>query len=61
METPIQDTNKKQGCNISIMFVVDTDEEAIAYKKQVADIFSSMNDVQINFRLMNAPNNGRGM
>ena len=54
-------TNEKQNpmgsevCNIRIMFPIATDEQAIAYKKQIREILSDVEDVQIQFAIMTAP------
>jgi len=46
---------EKQLCTITINAVVDTDEQAIEYKKRVTSAFADKTDVQINFALHNAP------
>ncbi len=53
MEIPPKDKNKKQVCSINIMFAVDTNDEAIAYKTKIDDVFSTHDTCQIQFRLVN--------
>ena len=55
METPNKDTNKQEVCSITILFPVDTDEQAIAVKKQIGDILSTIPDTRIEFRLSELP------
>lgn len=49
------DTPKKEICTIRIMFQADTDEQAIEYKKQIAEVLKDVPDVQLQFSIMNAP------
>lgn len=44
--------DKVEICSIRIMFPVKSDEEAIAYKKKIADILSDNPDAQTQFSLM---------
>jgi hypothetical protein len=46
---------KKQICSIRIMFPVDTDEQAIEYKKKITAVVSVIPDVNIQFSLMSMP------
>ena len=39
-------------CSIRIMFPVESDEEAIEYKKKIAEILSEISDATIQFSLM---------
>lgn len=50
-----QSVTEKQLCTITVNAVVDTDEQAIMYKKRVSDAFADNAEVQINFSLHNAP------
>lgn len=45
----------KQVCSIRIMFPVETDEQAISYKRKVTDVLSEIPDAQIHFSLMTQP------
>ncbi|MBA7713001.1 hypothetical protein ES703_121996 [subsurface metagenome] len=45
----------KQICQIRIMFPVDSDEQAIAYKKKITDVLTEIPEAQINFSLMSMP------
>lgn len=49
------DKPNKQICMLKILFSVDSDDEAIEYKKKIAAIVMGLPEVQIDFRLMNAP------
>jgi len=44
----------KQLCTIRIGFPVDTDEQAIEYKKKIAAVLAEIPDAQIQFSLMTA-------
>lgn len=45
----------KEICTIKIMFPVDTDEQAIEYKKKIGEILADMPNAQIQFALMPPP------
>ena len=45
----------KELCSIRIMFPVDTDEQAIDYKKKIAAVLSEIPEAQINFSIMTMP------
>jgi len=50
--------NKKptvQVCSIRIMFPVDTDEQAISYKKKIGDVLADIPQARIEFSLMSRP------
>ena len=42
----------KQVCTIRIIFPVDTDEQAISYKKKIGDVLADIPNIQIQFSLM---------
>ncbi|MBA7571646.1 hypothetical protein ES708_13412 [subsurface metagenome] len=44
-----------QVCSIRIMFPVDTDEQAIDYKKKITDVLSDIPQARIEFSLMSRP------
>ncbi|GAH82632.1 unnamed protein product [marine sediment metagenome] len=46
---------KKEVCSIRIMFPVDTDEQAIAYKKKIGLLLAEIPDAQIQFSLASIP------
>jgi hypothetical protein len=48
-------TPDKQLCTLTVNAVVDSDEQAIEYKKKVTVAFADNPDVQINFVLRNSP------
>jgi len=52
METPNKDTNKQNICSIRILFPVESDEQAIEYKKKISNLLTEMPDAQIQFSLM---------
>jgi len=43
-------------CSIRIMFPVESDEQAIEYKKKIVDVLSEIQNAQIQFSLMNTSN-----
>ena len=49
------DKPEKEICSIRIMFPVESDEQAIAYKKKISDILSEIADAQINFSISSLP------
>jgi len=48
---------EKELCTIRIMFPVDTDEQAIDYKKKISEVLAAIPEAQIQFSLMKAPPN----
>lgn len=46
---------KKEICTIRIMFPVESDEQAIEYKKKIAALLAEIPDAQLQFSLMNMP------
>lgn len=44
--------DKNQICTIRIAFPVETDEQAIAYKKKISEILSSIENARIEFTLL---------
>lgn len=57
METKIPQTvtSNPEICQIRIMFPVDTDEQAIEYKKKITALLTEIPDAQITFNLMPMP------
>ncbi|GAI52396.1 unnamed protein product, partial [marine sediment metagenome] len=45
----------KQVCSIRIMFPVETDEQAIEYKKKIGDVLADISNARIEFALTTAP------
>ncbi|MBA7652688.1 hypothetical protein ES703_60527 [subsurface metagenome] len=45
----------KQICTLRIMFPVDTDEQAIEYKKKITAVLAEIPEASIEFRLMTMP------
>lgn len=45
----------KQVCTIQIGFPVDTDEQAIDYKKKIGEVLADIPQVRIEFSLMTLP------
>lgn len=60
MSDPEQKTPPSQVCTIRIMFPVDTDEQAISYKKKISDVLADLPDARIDFSLMTPPPAIRG-
>lgn len=50
-----QSQETKQVCTIQIGFPVDTDEQAIEYKKKIAAVLADIPKVRIEFSLMTIP------
>lgn len=44
-----------QVCSLRIMFPVDTDEQAISYKKKINDVLADIPQARIEFSLMSRP------
>jgi len=53
--TPPKAMSKQEVCQIRIMFPVETDEQAIEYKKKIAEILSDKPDAQIHFAISSIP------
>ncbi|GAI67948.1 unnamed protein product [marine sediment metagenome] len=49
------DTKPKEICSIRIAFPIDSDEQAIEYKKKIGDVLSPISNVQIQFSIMSVP------
>lgn len=45
----------QQVCSIRIGFQVDTDEQAVEYKKKISAVLSDVPNAQIQFSLMTIP------
>ena len=43
---------KQEVCTIRIMFPVDSDDQAIEYKKRISEVLKDNSDVQIQFAIM---------
>ena len=52
------DDKEKQVCTIRIMFPVESDEQAIEYKKKITALLSERPDAQIHFGLIAASPQG---
>lgn len=48
-------TESKQVCNIRILFPVDTDEQAIEYKKKITALLVEIPEANITFGLSTMP------
>ena len=46
---------QKQLCRITLMFTVDTDDEAIEIKKAVSVVVKDKPDIAVTFTITNAP------
>lgn len=55
MDVQEQKTPPKQVCSIRIMFPVDTDEQAIEYKKKINNILADIPQARIEFSLNTIP------
>ncbi|GAH50722.1 unnamed protein product [marine sediment metagenome] len=45
----------KEICSIRIAFPIDSDDQAIEYKKKIGDVLSPISNVQIQFSIMSVP------
>lgn len=61
MDETEQKTLPKEICSIRIGFPVDTDEQAIEYKKKVTAVLADIPNVQIQFSLMPMPSMASGL
>lgn len=55
MDETEQKTPPKQVCMIRISFPVDSDEQAIDYKKKINDVLADITTARIEFSLMSRP------
>ena len=46
---------KREICTMRIMFPVESDEQAIEYKKKVAEVLKDIPDVMTQFNISNIP------
>ena len=46
---------KVEICTIRIMFPIESDEQAIGYKKKIGEILKDIPDVQVQFSIANIP------
>ncbi len=51
----------KEICSIRMMFPVDSDEQAIEYKKKIAAIIASIPEAQVHFTITSATPKPIGM
>lgn len=52
METPQKVKFNREVCSIRIMFPVESDDQAIDFKKKIAALLAEIPDAQIQFSLM---------
>jgi len=52
MTTPPQNQTGSEICSIRIIFPVGSDEEAINYKKKIAEVIAPMPEARMQFSLM---------
>ena len=59
MENP-QEKNEspKQICSITVIFPVESDDQAIDVKKKIGEVVGDTADVMIDFRIRGLPANG---
>ena len=46
---------KQEICTFRIMFPVESDEQAIDYKKKIAAMLSDIEGVQVEFKIITTP------
>ena len=49
------DKEKMEVCSLRIMFPVESDEQAIACKKKIAEVLSDVADVTMQFGITTSP------
>lgn len=50
-----QKTTASEICTIRILFPVQSDEDALSYKRKITEVLSDVEGVQIQFSIMTAP------
>lgn len=55
MDETEQKKSPVQVCSIRIMFPVNSDEQAISYKKKISDVLADIPQARIEFSLMSRP------
>jgi len=55
METPPNTNSSDEFCTIKIAFPIKSDDQAIAKKKEIAALLADIQDVRIQFSIMNIP------
>ncbi|GAI93124.1 unnamed protein product [marine sediment metagenome] len=55
MDEPEHTIEMQDICTIQIAFPVDTDEQAIEYKKKISEILSNIPNLRIDFSLASMP------
>lgn len=54
-EQPESPPQPKEICTIRIAFPVESDEQALAYKKRLAEVLFDIPESQLHFSLMSTP------
>ncbi len=53
MESPLEKNDKsKQVCTITVIFPVESDEDAIIVKKKIGEAIGPVSEARIDFRIM---------
>ena len=55
MENENKPQTQTQVCSIRIGFPVETDEQAIEYKKKISEVLAPIPNARIDFSLMSVP------
>ena len=55
MDEPEHTIEMQEICTIQIAFPVDTDEQAISYKKKISDVLADIPQARIEFALTPMP------
>ena len=55
MDDPEHTIEMQEVCTIQIAFAVDSDEQAISYKKKISEILSDIPNARIEFALTPMP------
>lgn len=54
-EKPTVTQPKQEVCTLRIMFPIESDEQAIEYKKRIAEVLKDNPEAQIHFTIMSMP------
>jgi len=58
-ETTKNPLPKQEICTIRIVFPVESDEQAIGFKRKIDSLLADINDSVIQFSIMSRPTGGR--
>ncbi len=47
--------DKVEICTITVVFPIESDEQALTFKKQISELLNEVPNAQIQFRIMTPP------